>query len=77
MSHCYDALFIGYQKDKIGVDIEKFNKNLLDIKIIKRFFNEKDNLRIQNISKELLQDEVIANMGYKRISYKMAKWQSF
>ena len=41
MSHCYDALFIGWSKDKIGVDIEKFNSNLLDIKIIKRFFNEK------------------------------------
>ena len=73
MSHCYDTLFIGWSKNKIGVDIEKINTKLLDIKIIKRFFNEKDNLRIQNISKELLQDEVIKMWVIKE---SLIKWQN-
>jgi len=73
MSHCCDILFIGWSKDKIGVDIERFDTNLLDIKIIKRFFNEKDILRIQNIPKDLLQDEVIKIWVIKE---SLIKWQN-
>ena len=73
MSHSYDALFIGWSKDKIGVDIEKLNSNILDIKIIKRFFNEKDNLRIENIPKELLQEELIKMWVIKE---SLIKWQN-
>ncbi len=73
MSHCYDSLFIGWSKDKIGVDIEKYNTNLLDIKIIKRFFDEKDNLRIKNISNDLLQDELVKILVIKE---SLIKWQN-
>ena len=49
MSHCYDSLLIGWSKNKIGVDIENSNIKVLDAKIAKRFFNEKDNLIIDKL----------------------------
>ena len=73
MSHCYDALFIGWSKDKIGVDIEKINSTPLDIKIIKRFFNKKDNLRIKNIPKDLMHNEFVKMWVIKE---SLIKWQN-
>ena len=54
MSYSYDALLIGWSKNKIGVDIENYNRNSLNINVAKRFLNEKDNLRIQHMSEDIL-----------------------
>ena len=37
MSHCHNALLIGWSKNKLGVDIENIYKNPMNKKIAKRF----------------------------------------
>ena len=51
-SHCKDALFIGWSDIKIGVDIERKDRNLKSASLINRFYceEEKKELEILNQS---------------------------
>jgi phosphopantetheinyl transferase len=73
MSHCYDALIIGWSKNKIGIDIENSNRKILDKRIAKRFFNEKDNLRINNMKEDLLKKVLLKTWVMKE---SLIKWQN-
>ena len=43
MSHCSDALLIGWSSAKIGVDIERKDRQLQAHKLSKRFFTQYEN----------------------------------
>tara|TARA_Y100000991_G_C21909940_1_gene321839 strand:- start:7 stop:678 length:672 start_codon:yes stop_codon:yes gene_type:complete len=73
MSHCSDALLIGWSKNKIGVDIENLNRKSLDIRIAERFFNEKDLSRIKQMPEDLLRQEILKIWVIKE---SLIKWQN-
>ena len=72
MSHCYDAILIGWSKNKIGVDIERSNNPFLNKKVINRFFNEEDKLRVK-VSSQVLQKKEILKIWV--IKESLIKWQ--
>ena len=43
MSHCSDALLIGWSSGKIGVDIERKDREFQAYKLSKRFFTQSEN----------------------------------
>ena len=50
MSHCTDALLIGWSSKRIGVDIERKDRNLQAYKLSKRFFTKDENFEIENLT---------------------------
>ena len=52
-SHCEDAILIGWCKEKIGVDIERSDRNFKAEKIISRFYNDQEKLDLKKLSPHL------------------------
>ena len=50
MSNCADALLIGWSPGKIGVDIERKDRQFLAYKLSKRFFTQYENCEIENLT---------------------------
>ena len=73
MSHCSDALFVGWSKDKIGVDIERLDRKLVCTEIANRFFDEKDRLRLEGLSEDLLKERILKIWVIKE---SLVKWQN-
>ena len=53
MSHCSDALLIGWSSAKIGVDIERKDRQLQAHKLSKRFFTQSENCEIENLTPQI------------------------
>ncbi len=49
LSHCRDALLIGWSKFPIGVDIERLDRPFLAKKISSRYFSSEENKQISNL----------------------------
>ena len=73
MSHCSDALLIGWSSAKIGVDIERKNRKLHAHKLSKRFFNQNENSEIEYLTPSQAQEEVLRRWVVKEAAI---KWQS-
>ena len=73
MSHCSDALLIGWSAGKIGVDIERKDRKLESRKISKRFFNKHEDYEIENLTASQAKDLVIRRWVVKEAAI---KWQS-
>ncbi len=73
MSHCSDALLIGWSSSKIGVDIERKDRKLHAHKLSKRFFNQNENREIENLTSSQAQEEVLRRWVVKEAAI---KWQS-
>ena len=73
MSHCSDALFVGWSKDKIGVDIERIDRNLVSTQIANRFFDENDILSLQGLSEDLYKQGFLKIWVVKE---SLIKWQN-
>ena len=73
MSHCSDALLIGWSSHKIGVDIERKDRKLHAHKLSKRFFNQKENSEIEHLTSSQAQEEVLRRWVVKEAAI---KWQS-
>ena len=73
MSHCSDALLIGWSSGKIGVDIERKDRELQAHKLSKRFFNKYENFEIENLTASQAQDLVIRRWVVKEAAI---KWQN-
>lgn len=54
MSHCNDACVIAWHKEKIGIDIEKIDRNFNYQAISKKYFIKKNISKQTHISKELI-----------------------
>ncbi len=73
ISHCSDALFIGWCKRKIGVDIEQKNRTFDAYKLSKRFFSESENLEIENLTPDQIKEKVLTRWTVKEAAI---KWQN-
>ena len=73
MSHCADALLIGWSSGKIGVDIERKDRELKAHKLSKRFFNKYENQEIENLTSSQVKDLVIRRWLVKEAAI---KWQN-
>ena len=72
ISHCSDALLIGWSSEKIGVDIERKDRELEAHKISKRFFGEEENRQIENLTSKKAKEEVLNRWVVKEAA---TKWQ--
>ena len=73
MSHCSDALLIGWSTEKIGVDIERKDRELHPHKLSKRFFTKYENQVIENLTSSQAKEEVLRRWVVKEAAI---KWQN-
>jgi len=73
MSHCSDALLIGWASGKIGVDIERKDRELQALKLSKRFFSQCENSEIENLTPSEARELVLKRWVVKEAAI---KWQS-
>tara|TARA_Y100001968_G_C19292754_1_gene685055 strand:- start:466 stop:1068 length:603 start_codon:yes stop_codon:yes gene_type:complete len=72
MSHCSDALLIGWSSSKIGVDIERKDRQFQAHKVSKRFFSNYENCEIENLPPSQLKELVLKRWVVKEAA---VKWQ--
>ena len=72
MSHCSDALLIGWSSSKIGVDIERKNRKFKAHKLSKRFFTEYENHEIENLTPSQAKELILKRWVVKEAAI---KWQ--
>tara|TARA_B100001250_G_C19651574_1_gene722933 strand:- start:411 stop:1013 length:603 start_codon:yes stop_codon:yes gene_type:complete len=72
ISHCSNALLIGWSSEKIGVDIERKDRKLNAHKLSKRYFNQYENSAIENLTSTQAQEEVLRRWVVKEAAI---KWQ--
>ena len=73
MSHCSDALLIGWSSEKIGVDIERKDRQFQAQKLSKRFFSQCENCEIENLTPSKAKELVLKRWVIKEAAI---KWQS-
>ena len=73
ISHCSDALLIGWSSEKIGVDIERKDRKLQAHKLSKRFFTKNENKEIEILPPRQAKEEVLRRWVVKEAAI---KWQS-
>ena len=72
MSHCSDALLIGWSSAKIGVDIERKDRQFQAYKLSKRFFTQYENCEIENLTPSQAKEIVLKRWVVKEAA---VKWQ--
>ncbi len=72
MSHCSDALLIGWSSGKIGVDIERKDRKFQAHKLSKRFFTKYENHEIENLPPSQAKELVLKRWVVKEAA---VKWQ--
>ena len=72
MSHCSDALLIGWSQGKIGVDIERKDRHLQAHKLSRRFFTQSENCEIENLPPSQAKEQVLKRWVVKEAA---VKWQ--
>ena len=72
MSHCSDALLIGWSPSKIGVDIERKDRQFQAHKLSKRFFSQSENSELENLTQSQVQELVLKRWVVKEAA---VKWQ--
>jgi phosphopantetheinyl transferase len=72
MSHCSDALLIGWSPGKIGVDIERKDRQFQACKLSKRFFTHDENSEIQDLTPSQAKEQVLKRWVVKEAA---VKWQ--
>ena len=70
ISHCSDALLIGWSTKRIGIDIERQDRKFNAKEISKRFFNKIENDEIRNLSKTQIQEQVLKRWTIKEATIK-------
>ena len=73
MSHCSDALLIGWSSAKIGVDIERKDRQFQAHKLSKRFFTRGENCEIENLTLDQAKELVLKRWVVKEAAI---KWQN-
>ena len=72
MSHCSDALLIGWSPGKIGVDIERKDRQFQAYKLSKRFFTQYENCELENLTPIQAKQLVLKRWVIKEAA---VKWQ--
>ena len=72
MSHCSNALLIGWSSARIGVDIERKDRQFDAHKLSKRFFTQNENYEIENLTPSQAKELVLKRWVVKEAA---VKWQ--
>ena len=72
MSHCSDALLIGWSSSKIGVDIERKDRQFQAHKLSQRFFSKDESCEIKHLSPIQARELVLKRWVVKEAA---VKWQ--
>ena len=70
ISHCSDALLIGWSSKRIGIDIERQDREFKAEEISKRFFSKIENDEIRNLSPTQIQEQVLKRWTIKEATIK-------
>ncbi len=70
ISHCSDALLIGWSSKKIGIDIERQDREFKAKELSKRFFSEIENDEIRNLSPTQIKEQVLKRWTIKEATIK-------
>ena len=73
ISHCYDALLIGWSSKKIGVDIERKDRQFQAQKLSKRFFTKHENCELEHLNHIQAKELVLKRWVVKEAAI---KWQN-
>ena len=72
MSHCSDALLIGWSSGRIGVDLERKDRKFQAHKLSRRFFTTDENHEIENLTLIQTEEQVLRRWVVKEAAI---KWQ--
>ena len=72
MSHCSNALLIGWSLNRIGVDIERKDRQFQPYKLSKRFFTKHENFELENLTQSEAKELVLKRWVIKEAAI---KWQ--
>ena len=72
ISHCCDALFIGWSPKRIGVDIERMDRMFNPEKLVQRYFSQKEIGSLIGLEKEDLRIATLESWVNKEAAI---KWQ--
>ncbi len=70
MSHCSDALLIGWSKGKIGVDIERKDRKFQANQLSRRFFSKFENREIENLTSIQAREQILERWVVKEAAIK-------
>ena len=70
ISHCKNALFLGWCKEKIGIDIEQRNRLIPAKKIYQRFYTEREKSELLSLASEKLRLKTLRFWILKEASIK-------
>ena len=70
ISHCSDALLIGWSSKRIGIDIERQDREFKAKEVSKRFFSKIENDEIRNLSPKQIQEQVLTRWTIKEATIK-------
>ena len=59
ISHCKDALIIGWSKTRIGIDIERADRSFNPKKLIKRYFQKHEKEELLKLDCEKMRDKTL------------------
>ncbi len=72
LSHCKDALLIGWSTAKVGIDIERSDRQLAASQLANRFFTKEELQRLKQFESSKLNSKVLENWVLKEA---VIKWQ--
>ncbi len=72
LSHCRDALLIGWSKNKLGVDLERTDRAIPANQLANRYFSQKEKAEISQLKDEALRIAVLEQWLIKEAAI---KWQ--
>ena len=70
ISHCSDALLIGWSPKRIGIDIERQDRDFKAKELSKRFFSDIEHDEIRNLSPTQMQEQVLTRWTIKEATIK-------
>ncbi len=71
-SHCKDALIIGWSSERIGVDIERSDREFKADKLANRYFSNEEKEEVKGLKKDAIRSEVLDRWVTKEAAI---KWQ--
>ena len=83
LSHCKDAIVVAWHRSKIGIDIERRDRNFNYIKIFEKYFTHTnksknyDNLSRTNILNQWCAVEAAIKCDHGRLAKDLENWQYF
>ena len=79
ISHCEDALIVGWSLRKIGIDIERKDRSISEEKLIQRIFtrDEKNKLLKTGMNQEQVRKIVLSHWTIKEAAIKLQKGSLF